>query len=371
MITICNKIDLLDTYPLERLGELEELLFFDIETTGFSGDYSNLYLIGGTYFRDGSWNLTQWFADDSDSEVEILEAFFEFMKEFRKLVHFNGDGFDIPYLLKRCRFFGLSYDFSNIESIDIYRRIKPYKKLLGLENLKQKSIERFLGINRKDLYSGGELIEVYKDYLITGEQELYDMLILHNEEDLKGMPLILPILSYSDFLDHELAVKACEIREKKDVFGDGYQELLLQCQSQYTIPVTFEQCREMASCTATGNLLTIKIPLYEGELKYYYDNYKDYYYLIYEDTAVHKSVGEYVDKEAKRKATAKTCYSKKHGRFLPQFSRIWQPALQRDYKDKVTFAEFKEELLNDPQTCQVYAADVLYYLLGKVFDLRG
>ena len=48
MITIERTINLPDTYPLDRLVVLDKLLFFDIDTTGFSGDYSNLYLIGGT-----------------------------------------------------------------------------------------------------------------------------------------------------------------------------------------------------------------------------------------------------------------------------------------------------------------------------------
>ena len=42
MITIQKTITLPDTYPLERLGRLEDLLFFDIETTGFSGDYTHI-----------------------------------------------------------------------------------------------------------------------------------------------------------------------------------------------------------------------------------------------------------------------------------------------------------------------------------------
>ena len=102
MITVKNTINLPDTYPLERLGALTELLFFDIETTGFSGDYSNLYLIGCTYYSQGSWQLIQWFADTAEAESEVLAAFFEFLKGYRTLVHFNGDGFDIPYLLKMC-----------------------------------------------------------------------------------------------------------------------------------------------------------------------------------------------------------------------------------------------------------------------------
>jgi len=38
MITIKHPVDLPETYPLDRIGPLKDLLFFDIETTGFSGD---------------------------------------------------------------------------------------------------------------------------------------------------------------------------------------------------------------------------------------------------------------------------------------------------------------------------------------------
>ena len=96
-------------------------MFFDIETTGFSGEYSTLYLIGCTYYREGGWRLIQWFADTLNAEEELLHAFFKFMEPFRFLIHFNGDGFDIPYLLKRCKAYDLEYDFQEIESIDIYR----------------------------------------------------------------------------------------------------------------------------------------------------------------------------------------------------------------------------------------------------------
>ena len=207
MITIQKTITLPDTYPLERLGRLEDLLFFDIETTGFSGDYTHLYLIGCTYFQKGTWHLIQWFADTADSEAEILHSFFHFLEQFKTVVHFNGDGFDIPYLLKRCKAFKLPYDFSGVSSIDIYKKIKPFRSLLKLEQLKQKSIERFLGIYREDQYHGGQLIDVYKIYLQTHEDELYDMLMLHNREDLEGMPLILPILNYPDFFEHPFLLK--------------------------------------------------------------------------------------------------------------------------------------------------------------------
>lgn len=362
MITIERTIDLPDTYPLDRLGTLEKLLFFDIETTGFSGDYSNLYLIGCTYFRDGSWHLTQWFADKADSEEQLLHAFFRFLNEFDTVVHFNGDGFDIPYLLKRCRAFHLPYDFSGVTSIDIYKRIKPYRKLLELENLKQKSIERFLGIYRQDKYSGGQLIEVYKDYLVTHEDALYDMLMLHNREDLEGMPLILPIMNYPDFLEHDFQFHDARILERPDLFGQPQPVLVLTLESQYEIPVSFEHPTSVGNLKAEGCGLTLEIDLFQGTLKYFYPDYKDYYYLIYEDTAVHKSIGEFVDKSARKKATAQTCYTKREGLFLPQPIPVWEPALKKEYKDKITYTGYHEELFQDTEKLREYVRAILSHV---------
>ena len=80
--------------------------------------------------------------------------------------------------------------------------------------------------------------------------------------------------------------------------------------------------------------MELSIRVYKGTLKYYYPNYKDYYYLIYEDTAIHKSVGEFVDKDARIKATKETCYTKKDGTFLPQPADIWVPEFKTSCKDK-------------------------------------
>lgn len=362
MITVKKTIQLPDTYPLERLGELTELLFFDIETTGFSGDYSNLYLIGCTYYSQDSWHLIQWFADTADAEADVLTAFFEFLAGFRTLVHFNGDGFDIPYLLKRCKAYGLPYDFSGIQSIDIYKKVKPYRSLLNLENLKQKSIERFLGIYREDQYSGGQLIEVYYDYLTTHEQVLYDMLMLHNAEDLQGMPSILPILNYPDFLECDFTLTGHQLEERKDMFGDRYPVLVLTCENGCTLPVPVSMENGIVRCDAEGSTLRFTVDLYDGELKYFYPDYKNYYYLPYEDTAIHKSVGEYVDRDARTKATARNCYTKKQGLYLPQYEPVFEPAFRREYKDKLTYTEYREELFSEPSRYQTYLHQLLSHL---------
>lgn len=346
MITIEKCLELPQLYPLSRIGEPEQLLFFDIETTGLSADSSNLYLIGCIFYRNHAWRLIQWFADTVDSERQLLLSFFEYAKSFSCLIHFNGDSFDIPYLQKRCAALGLDLGFSDMASLDIYKKIKPFKKLLGLENLKQKTIEKFLGIHREDRFSGGQLIEVYENYLFSKSQELYRLLILHNEEDLKGMPAILPILSYPDFFRLPAAPAGWKKTSVTDAFGHEELQLCLFYSSPVTLPSPVEAEVPPFTLEADNNRLCLKIPLIYGEMKRFYPDYKDYYYLIYEDTAVHKSIGEYVERSARKKATAKTCYTKTTGLFLPQPSPILPEYVKKDYSDRLTYVPCSQELLD-------------------------
>lgn len=361
MITIKHPVDFPLSYPLERIAPLRDLLFFDIETTGFSGDTSQLYLIGCVYHDGFGWKLIQWFADSRQAEASLLEAFFTFLERFQVLIHFNGDGFDIPYLQKCCRRLGLDYTFDSVMSLDIYKKLRPYRSFLGLESMKQKAVEAFLGVRREDKYTGGQLIEVYHEYLLTRDPHLQELLLLHNEDDLKGMPSILPILSYSDMLESPFELTDCQLLSCED--GNGRQPFLsLEWQSPCSIPVPLEYSLSPVSLELHQNRLSANISLYEGELKYFYPDYKDYYYLPFEDTAVHKSVGEYVDRAARKKATAKTCYTRKSGLFIPQFAPLWEPALREDYKAALNYAVYDPSLLEDPVSARAYASQLLDFV---------
>ena len=214
MKTICHPIDFPYAYPLSRLGSPESLLFFDIETTGFSGETDCVYLIGCIFYEaeTARWMMSQWFADTPESEAGLLTEFNARLKSCGKLIHFNGDAFDLPFLQKRCLRLGIPFDGFQGESVDIYRRIRPFKTMLGLESLKQKSMEEFFGICREDRYSGGQLIQIYKDYLKAPDPGSFHLLTLHNEEDLKGMCQILPVLNYPDTFRQELRLVSQELK---------------------------------------------------------------------------------------------------------------------------------------------------------------
>lgn len=359
MITDKHTFTAPDAYPLSRLGQPEKLLFFDIETTGFSGGRHQVYLIGCICLRGKTWNLIQWFADSPDGEKDVLTAFYTFLKDFTTLVHFNGDTFDIPFLLKRFQAWNLPWDFSSFNTVDIYKSIRPFRKILGLDSLKQKAIEQFLSIRRQDPFSGGQLIDVYKFYLETRKKELYEALMLHNREDLEGMPLILPILYYGDLAKHDYSLKEQRILDKPDLSGEPVFSLILTLENCDFLPVPIQWQSVRASCRVFQNRLELTVPLVNGTLKYFYPDYKDYYYLIYEDTAVHKSIGEFVEKEARKKATAQTCYTKKTALFLPQPDALWSPAFRKAYKDKQLYAEYTPGLFDNQKKLMTYVRYLL------------
>lgn len=157
-------------YPLSRFGGRENILAVDIETTGLSSARDRIYLIGCGYWEDGCWKLIQWFDDHGDGEADILTSFLLFSKKFTTLMHYNGRQFDLPFLARRIVWNGLqgipgAEDFpAAMKSLDLYRYLKPYQKLLALPDLKQQTVERFLDTGRTENRSGGELVKVYLSY---------------------------------------------------------------------------------------------------------------------------------------------------------------------------------------------------------------
>ena len=99
-------------------------------------------------------------------------------------------------------------------------------------------------------------------------------------------------------------------------------------------------------------MLVLRLPVYDGVLKHFYPDYKNYSYLPAEDTAIHKSVAVYVDKSQRMPATAATCYTKKEGQFLPCFSVPDElPLFRENHKDRQCFL-LADDLLNSDASVQ-------------------
>lgn len=360
MRTIRKKLEAATTeYPLALITSPGDVLFLDIETTGFTAKNSYVYLIGCAYLEDGAWRAIQWFADDYGEEKDVVTAFFKFAGNFTHLIHFNGNNFDLPFLADKCSHYALSYSFKNHEGVDLYRRIAPYRSFLKLPDCKQKTIESFLSVNRQDPFGGGELIGLYHDYVKSRSEFAYNAILCHNLEDLQGMIFILPVLAYSDLFTRPLRVKKVQANYYKDVNGERHQELLMKLSLPAPLPKNVSFGANGCYFTGEGKYGTLKTPLYEEEMKYFYANYKDYYYLPTEDTAIHKSVATYVDKPHRTQASAATCYTRKASSYLPEWDALFTPFFKRDYQDKSLFFELTEERKTDRETFHKYASHVL------------
>ncbi|MBR6325807.1 MAG: ribonuclease H-like domain-containing protein [Lachnospiraceae bacterium] len=351
------------SYPAQRLGDPEKLLFVDIETTGFTAHSSNLYLIGTAFYREGHWCTRQWFAENFEEEPELLKAFFAFAHDFDTLVHYNGNQFDLPYLTQKCKQYDIEETFDAFQGVDLYRRINTCRHVLKLSNCKQKTLELFLGIGRTDTFTGGDLIGIYRDYVNDPTDFAYDTLLLHNEDDLKGMLQILPMLSYYDLFFGEVIARRAELVTYRDYSGQQRKEILITIQPPTKIPVEFSASTSGCYLHASPEKTELRVPLTTEEMKYFYADYKEYYYLPDEDLALHKSVATFVDKDHRVQATAANCYTRKVSDYLPQWDYLFSPIFRKDYHSREMYFELTEDFKRNKAGFSDYASHVLTHIL--------
>lgn len=308
-----------------------KLLFFDIETTGFIAKNTTLYLIGTLWYDNENIYIRQWFNDDGYSEKKIIDTFCDFCKDYTLLVHFNGNGFDLPYLKQKSDVYHIPFHLeTSLYQIDIYQEIKQYKNVFALENMKQTTLERFLDIQRDDKFSGKELIQIYQQYIGNPCTEKEEILLLHNHDDLLGMPQISQILYYQAFFEN-ITITSVTSTETENV---------LQLQFDFDtikLPKRIVCSKNNIYINALGQSAILEIPIQKGSLKHYFSDYKNYYYLPKEDMAIHKSVATYVEHQNKQKATKETCYIQKNDSYILCVDPAYPEQFKTHHKDKTSY----------------------------------
>lgn len=349
---------------LEQIYPHKKILFFDIETNGLSSKYHDIYMIGIGYAIDqnNNYRILQWFNNDGKSEMSIIKEFLDVLKNFDVLVHYNGDSFDIPFINEKCIKYQLNLDSNAFQSLDLYKLIKHLKKFLRIMNMKQKSIENFLHIQRQDQHGGGELIQIYNDYLSNkcNSQSLESLLFLHNHDDVCGLIAIPDIISYLNLTECALKVSQFEFISEN--------ELLIVCNFECTVPIPLSLNYDGYFIKIEKNIIKFLLPIYRGELKHYYENYKDYYYLNDEDYAIHKSIALFVDKNHREKCNKDNCYIKKTSSYLKQYTAIFSPNFKKNRIDTTSYFECNNinlETLFETKEFRNYLSSLLKNIIEK------
>lgn len=175
---------------------IEDILIFDIETTGLHHQHCEVILIGYFYVKNGCYYIEQIFAETPNEEKELLEKFKIVSSKFNYLLSYNGNSFDIPFLNSRYQKYHLDYLLDKSLNIDLLRVARLLSKTLKLENYKLKTVEQFLGIYRKDEISGKESVELYNRYIFSPNAHLKEVILLHNFEDILYLAKVADLLYY-------------------------------------------------------------------------------------------------------------------------------------------------------------------------------
>ena len=386
MLTVQTEFSCPDLYLRAAGLDPAACVFFDIETTGFRAASSHLYLIGAAVRMTetpSQWKLIQWLAEKPQEEALLLRAFAAFLPGDAVLVHFNGDRFDIPYLEEKYAGYGIPSPLSSLRSDDLYRDYRGLRGFLGMQQMKLTAIEQFLRLHRDDTYDGGRLIEVYRTYSARGSKDLEHLLLLHNREDVEGTVCITAMQGY-------LSLQKAAAEGTLDVTGVSIEDGCACFSFAMPVPVPCAVRKELEFLASPKEdpqsgeqrdrqdvrplyagppVLTLnegrghlRIPLWEGTLRYFFADYRSYWYLPMEDEAIHKSVACFVDREQREPATRYTCYTRRSGTFLPQPAAeppALSPALARVYKDTLLWTPWDEKTAGDGEAAKAYVSAVI------------
>ena len=284
---------------LKNYGDIDKMMFFDIETTGLSPNNSFVYLISFAYFENNELILIQLFAEDMSQERDILNSFDKSLRNFTILGQFNGERFDIPYLKARYAYHESASHLSSIESLDIYLHTKQFKKLFSSSNCKLKTFEKLLNLPREDKIDGGEAIRYYYQYVSNKDPYALHLCLLHNKEDVLNLPALSELIIFEQLKDVEGF--SISTSETEDTYRICVQT---GCHMDLSLSHRFDD----VYFSFSDNTASLQFEKSGSFIKLHYGDCKNYLYLKNEGYAVEASYGKLVPVSSAVKADIHTAF---------------------------------------------------------------
>jgi uncharacterized protein YprB with RNaseH-like and TPR domain len=181
-------LKLLSPEAPDEIGDPDQWLFLDTETTGLAGGSgTHAFLVGIAWWEGGGLEIEQLFLREYKEERSLLLALRERIAEHPVVVTFNGKTFDWPLLETR-------YRMSRKIQVPTVRAhldfLHPARNLwrLRLGSVRLSELERHvLGWDRGTDLVSGLIPEIYFDYLRGGPPERLVPVLNHNQMDLRGL----------------------------------------------------------------------------------------------------------------------------------------------------------------------------------------
>ncbi|WP_326908524.1 ribonuclease H-like domain-containing protein [Sedimentibacter sp. MB31-C6] len=190
MIVNCNKINnnLSDNLYINKL--LKDSFFLDIETTGLSRKFSMIISITVMLYIDNNFKIYQLFCENKTDEKEILKYLKDLINDKNFVITYNGNSFDIPFLIGKYLQNEITFDFNKYIKIDLYNDMRHVRNKIQIENLKLKTVERYFNIKREDAISGQDVTVLYEAYKIDPKKEFSFLILQHNYKDVYNLSML-------------------------------------------------------------------------------------------------------------------------------------------------------------------------------------
>lgn len=316
MKTCCKSEKISLPVPIDEKVS-SDTVFLDIETLGLSSSRFPIWLIGAAR-ADGDpkqsiFTVTQWLSEEPGDEKLLLSSLISYLAGCRQIITFNGDTFDLPFIEKRAEKYGLSVDFSSIDSFDLYKLCRKLLPLLPCGNCKLKTIEQFLGIFRRDQLDGRELIRLYNENRSRPSEDQEQLLLLHNFEDVENLIRLLSISVYQ-----KLAAIAPSDILSCDLIWEDECRLTYRLRHRLQLPKSIMLKTSAGFIRAETGQITGSLIL--SSKTHYLQKYdpSDYVWLIREKQLLPKALAASVAKKEKRPAQPEDCQAPAEGLFLPE-----------------------------------------------------
>ncbi|MCY9697974.1 ribonuclease H-like domain-containing protein [Paenibacillus alginolyticus] len=169
----------------DAVVRLEELLFFDTETTGLGVGAGNVpFMVGIGFYTGELFTVEQLLIRNPAEEHAMLVYLQELLDRFTHIISYNGRTFDWPILKNRYVLNRLQLDDAKLLQIDLlypsrslWRNTLPSCRLSKVE-------ESRLGFERVDDVPGSMAPALYFQYLAEKNPSVLEGVFVHNEHDI-------------------------------------------------------------------------------------------------------------------------------------------------------------------------------------------
>ncbi|MEH7117131.1 ribonuclease H-like domain-containing protein [Neobacillus vireti] len=185
-------------HPLSAKGhKIDELFFFDTETTGLGGGVGNtIFILGYASVLEDELILRQHILPNPGAEVPLYQSFLEHVN-YRTLVTYNGKSFDWPQVKTRHTLVREHVPklpaFGHFDLYHAARRLWKHK----LDRMKLSIVEKeVLGVERLDDIPGYLAPIIYFDFIESKRPEGMLGILKHNEIDILSLVTLYTHLTF-------------------------------------------------------------------------------------------------------------------------------------------------------------------------------